>query len=105
MIDLYIVSFPNADVRSILDAMAAGKPVIVRGYPHDSRSNRGAELVGLEEMIALSAGDFVDRACRMIEEGDYRDALGQAAHLRFRKEFTPDRLGAQYLDFLNQFFL
>ena len=105
MIDLYIVSFPNADVRSILDAMAAGKPVIVRGYPHDSRSNRGAELVGLEEMIALSAGDFVDRACRMIEDGDYRDALGQAAHLRFRKEFTPDRLGAQYLDFLNQFFL
>ncbi len=105
LIDLYIGSFPNADVHSILDAMGAGKPVIVRAYPNDSRSNRGAELVGLDDMIASTAGDFVDQACHMIGDEDYRDALGQAAHLRFRKEFTPDRLRAQYLEFLNQLLL
>ena len=105
LIDLYIGSFPNTDVHSILAAMAAGKPVIVRAYPHDSRSNHGAELVGLGAMIASTTGDFVDRACQMIRDEDYRDALGQAAHLRFRKEFTPDRLGAEDLDFLNQLLL
>ena len=81
--------------------MASGKPVIVRGYPRDSRANRGAEIVGLDEMIALTVGDFVDRACHIIGDEDYRDALGQAAHLRARQEYTPARLGSDYLDFLN----
>ena len=102
LIDLYIGSFPKADVHAILDAMRLGKPVVVRAYPSDSRSNRGAELVGLDEMIASTAEDFVGRACHLIEDADYRDALGQAARLRFRKEFTRDSLGAEYIEFLNE---
>jgi hypothetical protein len=105
LIDLYIGSFPKADVHAILDAMGFGKPVVVRAYPSDSQSYRGAEFVGLDEMIVSTAEDFVGRACHLIEDADYRDALGQAAHLRFRKEFTRDSLGAECLEFLNEFIL
>ncbi len=103
LIDLYLGSFPSADVQSILDAMGAGKPAIVRAYPDNARSNRGAVCVGLDEMIASTAADFVERACHVIADAEYRDALGQAAHHRFRQEFTTARLGSEYLDFLEQF--
>ena len=101
LVDFYIASFPQSSAHSVLDAMGASKPVIVLGYPSDSDSNSAAELVEIEELVASTRREFVDIAIQVIRDEDYRDALGQAVRMRFRREFRPDVLGTRYLDFLN----
>jgi len=99
-IDVYVASFPHSGGHSIIEAMGAGKPVVVLGYPEDSHYNSGAELVGLQELIASDPHSFIEIACRLIAERDYRDVVAQAVRKRFETEFTPDRLGTRYLNFI-----
>ena len=103
LIDFYVASFPQSSAHFVLDAMGAGKPVVVLGHPPDSHSNPAAELVEIEELVASTQGEFVDIATEVIRDEDYRDALGQAVRMRFQREFRPAALGTRYLDFLNSF--
>lgn len=103
LIDLYIASFPDSGGLFVLEAMGAGKPVVVRGYRSKSHYNSGAELVGLEALIASTKSDFVESASHVIRDEDYRDALAQAIRSRFVQEFSPDRLGSRYVEFLGGF--
>jgi hypothetical protein len=80
--------------------MGAGKPVVVRGYPEDSHYNSGAELAGFEELIAPDGPGFVEIACRLIADEDYRGVVAQAVRKRFEAEFTPGKLGGRYRDFV-----
>ncbi len=101
-IDIYLATYPVVGCESILEAMGAGKPVVVLGNSPDSQDNSGAELVGLEEMIAPNETEFVEIAGRLIRDPDYRDAISQAVQLRFQQEFRPEALGRRYAEFLDE---
>ena len=80
--------------------MGAGKPVVVLGHAADSNDSSGAELVGVDELIAADPAQFVDIAGQLIRDSDYRDAVAQAVQLRFRREFRPDNLERRYAEFM-----
>jgi glycosyltransferase involved in cell wall biosynthesis len=103
MIDVYLTSFPLGDERFILEAMGAGKPVVVMRFPPDSHYNSGAELVGARELIAPGEADYIEIADRLLRTPKHREAQGQAMLERFRAEFRPERLGERYKNFIEKF--
>ena len=103
LIDIYLASFPHSGGHSLLEAMGAGKPIVVVKYPPDSHYNSGAELVGVKELIAPGEADYVEIADRLIRNPALRAKQSQAVRDRFRAEFRPERLGERYKEFLVPF--
>ena len=101
-VDVYLASFPHSGGHSILEAMGAGKPVVVLRFPPDSRYNSGAELVGVRELIAPGEADYIEIADRLLRSPDFRAAQGRAMIDRFRAEFRPERLGQRYQAFIER---
>jgi predicted O-linked N-acetylglucosamine transferase (SPINDLY family) len=102
VVDVYIASFPHSGGHSLLEAMGAGKPVVVLQYPPDSHYNSGAELVGIPELIAPNESEFVEIANRLIRDVNLRAKLSTLVLDRFRAEFHPSNLGKRYVHFLEQ---
>jgi hypothetical protein len=100
VIDIYLASFPNSGGRAILEAMGAGKPAIVLKSLPDSKSDSGAELVGIRELTAPGEANYIDIADRLLRDPALRARQGQAVRDRFRAEFRPARLGERYKAFL-----
>jgi hypothetical protein len=103
VIDVYLASFPHSGGHSILEAMGAGKPVVVLRFPPDSHYNSGAELVGVRELIAPGEADYIETADRLLRNPGLRASQGKAMLDRFRAEFRPARLGERYKAFLARF--
>lgn len=101
-IDIYLASFPHSGGHSLLEAMGAGKPIVVLRFPPDSHYNSGAELVGLKELIAPGEADYVEIADRLLRNPALREKLGQSMKDRFRQEFRPARLGERYAEFISR---
>ena len=101
-VDVYLASFPHSGEHSILEAMGAGKPVVVLRYPPDSHYNSGAELVGIPELIAPGEADYVELADRLIRNADHRAKYSDVIRDRFRAEFRPSKLGERYREFLER---
>jgi glycosyltransferase involved in cell wall biosynthesis len=101
-VDLYLASFPHSGGHSLLEAMAAGKPVVVLKHRPDSHYNSGAELVGINQLIARNEPEYAEIANRLIANADLRVKYGEQLGERFRREFLPERLGERYLEFLNR---
>ncbi len=102
VVDVYLASFPHSGGHSILEAMGAGKPVVVLGYPSDSHYNSGAELVGIPELIARNRAGYIEIADRLIRKPAERAALSSAILERFRSQFRPSSLGSRYMQFLSE---
>jgi glycosyltransferase involved in cell wall biosynthesis len=102
VVDVYLASFPHSGGHSILEAMGAGKPVVVLGYPSDSHFNSGAELVGISELIARNRPGYIEIADRLIRTPAERLALSTGIRERFRSQFGPSRLGSRYIQFLSE---
>ena len=100
MIDVFLAPFPRPARRSILEAMGAGKPVVVLRYPPDSPGNSGAELVGVNDLTAPGEADYIGIADRLLRNSELRAKHGRAMRERFQAEFRPDRLGERYKAFL-----
>jgi len=103
IIDVYLASFPDSGGRSVLEAMGAGKPVVVLRFAPDSHYNSGAEFVGLRELTAPREADYIEIADRLLRNPALRQRQGQAMLDRFRAEFRPERLGERYRAFLAPF--
>ncbi len=101
-VDVYLASFPHSGGHSLLEAMGAGKPIVVLKYPPDSHYNSGAELVGIPELIARSEAEYPDIADRLIRNPSVRAKYAEETLKRFRGEFRPERLGERYVEFLNR---
>lgn len=99
-IDVYLASFPHSGGHSLLEAMGAGRPVVVLRYPADSHYNSGAELVGIPELIASGEAEYTAAAARIIGDPRLRESLSGAVLQRFRSEFRPSILGVRYRTFL-----
>jgi hypothetical protein len=102
VVDVYLASFPHCGGHSILEAMGAGKPVVVLRFPPDSHFNSGAELVGVRELIAPGEADYVEIADRLIRNPEMRKRQSEAMKDRFRAEFRTERLGERYVAFLQR---
>jgi predicted O-linked N-acetylglucosamine transferase (SPINDLY family) len=100
VVDVYLASFPHSGGHSILEAMGAGKPIVVLRFPPDSHYNSGAELVGVRELTAPGEADYIEIADRLLRNPAVRQKQGQAMLDRFRLNFRPDRLGECYKAFL-----
>jgi len=100
LIDVYLASFPESNPHSILDAMGAGKPVVVLKSPVDFNSSCGFELVGRRELVAPGEADYIEIADRLLRNSAHRAAQGQAMQERFRSEFRPEHLGGRYKEFI-----
>ena len=102
VVDVYLASFPHSGGHSILEAMGAGKPVVVRGFPKDSHYNSGAELVGIPELIAKSEIDYIELADKLLKNPALRAKQSSAILARFQSEFRPAALGYRYVQFLQK---
>ena len=102
VIDVYLASFPHSGGHSLIEAMGAGKPVVVLKFPPDSHYNSGAELVGVRELIAPGEAGYIEIADRLLRDPALRKKQGEAMLARFRSEFRPERLGERYVDFMDK---
>jgi len=100
VMDIYLAPFPHSGGHSILEAMGAGKPVVVLRFPPDSPCNSGAELVGIRELIAPGRADYIEIADRLLRTVEFRAQQSQAIRDRFRSQFRPEQLGERYKAFL-----
>jgi predicted O-linked N-acetylglucosamine transferase (SPINDLY family) len=101
-VDVYLASFPDSGPHFLLDAMGAGKPVVVLKHTPDSEGSAGAELVGLRELIAPGEADYIEIADGLLRSPALRRQRGEAMRLRFRHEFRPQRLGEKYQALIRQ---
>lgn len=79
---------------ALLEAMAAGKPVVstaVGGIPAALEDEREALLVPPRDPAALAAG-----LARLLADGALRDRLGAAARRRYLREFHADAMTRSY---------
>jgi glycosyltransferase involved in cell wall biosynthesis len=93
-VDIYLNSFPTSNNAGVLDAMAAGKPVVTM--------KQTGELVAAEELTAANEAEYFEIADRLVHTPSLRAALGQTMKDRFQAEFRPSRLGERYVAFLNR---
>jgi len=100
-IDIYLNSFPHSGGQSVLEPMAAGKPMVIRHFAHKTHQNVGAELAGVPDLIAGSDDEYVAIAERLLRDPDLRKMYGQSVQSRFQENFRPSRLADQYVDFIN----
>jgi predicted O-linked N-acetylglucosamine transferase (SPINDLY family) len=100
-IDLYLNSFPHSGGQSVLEPMAAGKPVVIRQYNEETHQNVGAELARIPELIAAGEDEYVEVAGRLLRDPDLRQTCGEMMQKRFQANFRPSRLADQYLEFMH----
>jgi glycosyltransferase involved in cell wall biosynthesis len=94
LVDVYLASFPVTNIASVLDAMGAGKPVVV------SRRSCVAELVAIPELMPPGTASYVDTADRLLRNPTWRATQAHAVLDRFRVEFRSEHLGLRYKAFL-----
>ena len=87
--------------NSIYDAFACGTPIVTRPGPfHRGRYGQAAcRKLGLPEMIAESAEDYVTRAIRIASEPDFRQQLTQQIRARSGELFEDDSAVTQHEHF------
>ncbi len=102
MVDVYLNSFPVSAGQSVLEAMAASIPTVIRKYPHATHHNVGAELAEIPDLLADDEDEYVRIADRLIDAPHLRTHYGQILKTRFQAEFRPQGLGAKYMDFVQE---
>jgi len=99
-IDVYLAPFPDSGRASILEMMAAGKPVVAMRHAANSEFNTAAELVEERELTPPTSGEYIHAADRLLRDAAIRHRLGDTLIRRFRQEFTTERLGDRFMEFI-----
>ena len=102
MTDVYLNTFPVSGGQSVLEPMAAAKPVVILRHAEATHFNAGAELAGLEEVSANTEDGYVELAARLIADPALRRQYGERLQERFRVNFRPTDLGPKYVDFMKE---
>ena len=77
MTDLYLNTFPVSGGQSVLEPMAAAKPVVILRHAEATHCNAGAELADIEEVSVYTEDDYVELAARLIENPALRRQYGE----------------------------
>jgi glycosyltransferase involved in cell wall biosynthesis len=97
---LWSTSAYEGQSNAILEAMAAGVPIVASDIP----GNR--ELVVAKETGVLvpvgDRGGFAREAHRLLETPELARQLGEAGRERVRREFTVEKMVGKYLDLYSQ---
>jgi hypothetical protein len=75
----------------VLDAMSAGKPIVVF---------RGTELPGVPQLAARNAMEYGQMVQRLLRDPKERAKQSEVVLKRFRAEFDPSLLGPRYMEFV-----
>jgi len=94
LIDVCLAPFPSVETTGVLDAMGAGKPVVVK------QGAEADELVDEKELSADSDAAYIRIADRLFRDPAFRLKLGDAAQSRFQLEFRPERFADRVLNFI-----
>jgi predicted O-linked N-acetylglucosamine transferase (SPINDLY family) len=97
-LDFYLAPFPNMDREFVLEAMGAGKPVVIQRKATDPRNGFGSELVNHEDLVVDNQGGYVEAVSRMIRHSALRAKLSEFVRERFNAEFTPKAMAKLYVD-------
>ena len=91
--DLYLAPYFGSNSPSLIEAMGAGKPVIVL---------RGGELPGVREVEARNPMEYGQIVERLLRDAGERRRCANLVLERFRGDFDPSLLGARYMAFLKK---
>ncbi len=76
---LSLDSYPFGGYNTVVDALHLGNPIIT--HEGDRYYNRASSAilrrVGLDELIATSEGEYIEKAVRLVDDDDYREDLRQ----------------------------
>jgi glycosyltransferase involved in cell wall biosynthesis len=86
------------DREFVLEAMGAGKPVVIQRKATDPRNGFGSELVNHEDLVVDNQGGYVEAVSRMIRHSALRAKLSEFVRERFNAEFTPKAMAKLYVD-------
>lgn len=102
VVDVYLAPFPDSGRLSVLDMMGAGKPVVAMSHATNSEFNTAAELVGDRGLTPRTSAEYLAIADKLLRDTEARERWGNAMHGRSTQEFSGEKLGARYLQFLEQ---
>ncbi len=74
--DIYLDSFPYSGASSIYDPIVVGLPIVARAG-ETCRSRQSYAMlrdIGLEDWVAASEAEYIDRAVRLGRDPDYLSA-------------------------------
>jgi glycosyltransferase involved in cell wall biosynthesis len=97
---LWSTSAYEGQSNAILEAMAAGIPVVASDIP-GTRELVTHNQSGLLVQVGDRAG-FGREAHRLLEDGDLARRLGQAGQDQVRREFIVEKMVGQYMELYNQ---
>jgi glycosyltransferase involved in cell wall biosynthesis len=98
-LDFYLAPFPHFDQDPVLDAMGAGKPVIVHRKAMDANGDPAADLVGSEEELVVdNQAGYVEAASRIIRKSALRETLSESMRQRFAANYSPAAMGKKFMD-------
>ncbi len=91
--DIYADSFPFTGATSIVDALAAGLPTVVkRGQSQRSMQASAMHMVsGLDECVSYSNQEYKEKLLRLIDDVEYRQQLIAKIYQRTQNEMPPFR--------------
>jgi len=98
---LWCTSAYEGQSNAILEAMAAGIPVVAGDIP-STRDMVTHNETGLLVQIGDRAG-FAREAHRLLEDGNLARRLGLAGRERVRQEFTAEKMVANYVEMYDRF--
>lgn len=77
--DLSIDSFPFGSATSVLDALYVGKPMVAWAgtKPYSLAASFILRKLGLAELVATNEEEFVNIVCRLADDTEYRNDLGE----------------------------
>jgi hypothetical protein len=91
--DVYLAPFLGSSSTSLLDAMGAGKPVVVV---------KGEDLPGVRDLEARSHLEYGQVVQRLLRDASERKRCSGLVLQRFRADFDPSLTGPRYMAFLEK---
>jgi hypothetical protein len=101
-LDFYLAPFPNFECGFVLDAMGAGKPVVIQRQSSDPKNGCGSDLVADDDLVVDSVGGYVEAVSRIIRKTDLRKRVSEAVRQRFHSEYSPQRLAQRHLEYFKE---
>jgi hypothetical protein len=94
--DVYFAPFFDADAEgALIEAMGAGKPIIVMG-------KEAGDLLGIPELTARNEAGYRQIVQRLLSQPGERKRYSEKVAKRFREEFEPALLSTRYIKFLKR---